>query len=343
MTTPRESTTSNSAGEQQADLPSTTAGKAEFLDSQQTSLEAASLAAHLQRVGIRWLPTANPQATAEFASRFDPSPEADVPTSPTVDVETQDKSDKSQVAPQNSNEITNSAASPATSGLPAPNRPPSVRPPTRLHGVSAIQTDAGAYSGPALETHQRFEQLQQLENTVSLCTQCATLASCRNKTVFGEGSPNPRFAFFGEGPGEQEDLTGRPFVGAAGQLLTKMIEACTLKREDVYILNTVKCRPPGNRNPEGDELENCRAFYQQQLDLLRPEYIVCLGAVSAQELLTTKLSVGRLRGTLHQYFASKVLVTYHPAYLIRNPAAKKAAWADLQMLMRDAGLKPKAK
>ena len=122
-----------------------------------------------------------------------------------------------------------------------------------------------------------------------------------------------------------------------------MIEACTLKREDVYILNTVKCRPPGNRNPEGDELENCRTFYQQQLDFLRPEYIVCLGAVSAQELLTTKLSVGRLRGTLHQYFASKVLVTYHPAYLIRNPAAKKAAWADLQMLMRDAGLKPKAK
>ena len=118
MTTPRESTTSNSAGEQQADLPSTTAGRAEFLDPQQTSLEASSLAAHLQRVGIRWLPTANPQATAEFASRFTPSPEADAPTSPTVDVETQDKSDKSQVAPQNSNEITNGAASPPTSGHP---------------------------------------------------------------------------------------------------------------------------------------------------------------------------------------------------------------------------------
>ena len=149
---------------------------------------------------------------------------------------------------------------------------------------------------------------------------------------------NPRFAFFGEVPGEEEDLSGRPFVGKAGNLLTKMLQACTLQRDDVYILNTVKCRPPGNRNPEGDELSNCRSYYQQQFEMLRPEYIVCLGAVSAQELLGTKLSVGRLRGTLHRYFASKVLVTYHPAYLLRNPAAKKAAWADLQYLMRDAGI-----
>jgi uracil-DNA glycosylase family 4 len=144
--------------------------------------------------------------------------------------------------------------------------------------------------------------------------------------------------FFGEGPGAEEDRTGRPFVGKAGDLLTKMIEACTLRREDVYILNTVKCRPPGNRNPELDETENCREYYQRQLAILRPEYIVCLGAISSQELLRSKLSVGRLRGKFHRYFESKVLVTYHPAYLLRNPAAKKATWTDLQLMLQDAGI-----
>jgi DNA polymerase len=119
--------------------------------------------------------------------------------------------------------------------------------------------------------------------------------------VFGEGSVSARVAFFGEGPGADEDSSGRPFVGRAGQLLTKMIEACKFNREDVYILNTVKCRPPGNRNPEPEEISNCRHFYQRQFAILRPEYIVCLGAVAAQELLKSKLPVGRLRGELHTY------------------------------------------
>jgi DNA polymerase len=127
-------------------------------------------------------------------------------------------------------------------------------------------------------------------------------------------------------------------VGKAGQLLTKMIAACTFAREDVYIMNTVKCRPPNNRNPEATEIENCREYFETQFNLLRPEYIVCLGLVSAQALLQTKQSVGRLRGKFHRHFASKVLVTYHPSYLLRNPAAKKAAWEDLQLMLRDAGL-----
>ena len=128
------------------------------------------------------------------------------------------------------------------------------------------------------------------------------------------------------------------FVGKAGQLLTKMIEACKFAREDVYIMNTVKCRPPNNRNPEPTEIENCREYFEAQLNVLRPEYIVCLGLVSAQALLKTKLSVGRMRGKFHQYFDSKTLVTYHPSYLLRTPAAKKAAWDDLQLMLRDAGL-----
>ena len=191
-----------------------------------------------------------------------------------------------------------------------------------------------------MSADQRSSELEVLARTVAECGKCEVLASCRSQTVFGEGSVTPRFVFMGEAPGADEDRTGRPFVGRAGQLLTKMIAACTLDRDDCYILNTIKCRPPGNRNPELDELAHCRDFYRRQLDVLRPEYIVCLGAIAAKELLSSKLSVGRLRGKMHAYRTSKVLVTYHPAYLLRNPDAKKAAWQDLQLLMGDAGLKP---
>ena len=204
--------------------------------------------------------------------------------------------------------------------------------------MAAVESGQGAYPGDDLPADQRQARLDLIHSEVSVCEKCEILSSCRTNTVFGEGSPSARVVFFGEGPGADEDRSGRPFVGKAGQLLTKMIEACKFKREETYILNTVKCRPPGNRNPEPDEIENCRDFYQRQLAILRPEYIVCLGAVSAQELLKSKLSVGRLRGKLHRYFESKVLVTYHPAYLLRNPAAKKAAWADLQLMLQDAGI-----
>ncbi len=329
---------------------------AESLDPQQTTAETAALAAHLQRAGIMWLPRPDQHSTDQLATRF---PVGDtMPVSSAASDGSQ--LDQAQVNPDTagSNPDSDRAAShkPAhpngevstagntTSGSqpaiqrPTPNRPSATRPASRLQGVSAIQTSENDYSGAPQPTDQRSLQLKQLKQAVESCTLCPALASCRQNTVFGEGNPNPRFAFFGEGPGEEEDLSGQPFVGKAGALLTKMMQACTLQRDDVYILNTVKCRPPGNRNPEGDELSNCRSYYQQQFEILRPEYIVCLGAISAQELLGTKLSVGRLRGTLHQYFASKVLVTYHPAYLLRNPAAKKAAWADLQYLMRDAGI-----
>jgi DNA polymerase len=177
-----------------------------------------------------------------------------------------------------------------------------------------------------------------LSEQVAACTRCEALSKCRTQTVFGEGNVTPRVVFFGEAPGRDEDLSGRPFVGKAGQLLTKMIKACQFQREDVYILNTVKCRPPNNRNPEPTEVENCREYFEAQLNLLRPEYIVCLGLVSAQALLRTKLSVGKMRGRFHNHFDSKVIVTYHPSYLLRNPAAKKAAWEDLQIMLRDAGL-----
>jgi DNA polymerase len=153
------------------------------------------------------------------------------------------------------------------------------------------------------------------------------------------GNVQPRLVFMGEAPGADEDRQGEPFVGRAGQLLNKIIEACTLRREDVYILNTLKCRPPGNRNPAPDEAANCRGFLDRQLAVLRPEYICCLGTIAAQSLLASQETIGRMRGRFHDYQGIRVLCTYHPAYLLRNPAAKKDCWDDMQILLNAMGIK----
>jgi DNA polymerase len=185
----------------------------------------------------------------------------------------------------------------------------------------------------------RAAALRVLQEEVAACTLCSALAKTRTQTVFGVGNPNPRIVFMGEAPGYDEDKQGQPFVGAAGQLLTKIIEnGMQMKREDVYILNTLKCRPPNNRTPAPDEVANCRGYFEQQLDILRPEYIVCLGAVAAQNLLETTQSVGKLRGRFHDYRGIKVLVTYHPAYLLRSPEEKRKTWDDIKFLMRDMGV-----
>lgn len=182
------------------------------------------------------------------------------------------------------------------------------------------------------------ERLTTLCEQVKSCECCPSLVSNRTQTVFGVGNPNTRLCFFGEAPGADEDRLGEPFVGRAGQLLDKIIEACTLKRRDVYILNTVKCRPPQNRNPEPEEVENCRSYFEEQLEIIRPEYICCLGLVSAKALLQTTQPVGQLRGKLHPWRWAQVLVTYHPAYLLRNPPAKKEVWKDMQFLMNEMGI-----
>lgn len=182
------------------------------------------------------------------------------------------------------------------------------------------------------------EALQVLQQEVASCTRCHELASTRTQTVFGVGNVNARVAFFGEAPGADEDRQGEPFVGRAGQLLDKIIAACTWKREEVYILNTLKCRPPGNRNPAVDELTNCRPYWVRQLEIIQPEFIVCLGTFAAQSVLDSQLSIGKLRKKFHLYHGAKVLCTYHPSYLLRNPAAKKDVWEDMQMLMREMGI-----
>jgi uracil-DNA glycosylase len=180
--------------------------------------------------------------------------------------------------------------------------------------------------------------LDKENEKVRPCTLCKELARTRTQTVYGVGNPRARVVFFGEAPGADEDRQGEPFVGRAGQLLTKIIEACGWKRDDVYILNVLKCRPPENRNPLPPEVDNCRQYFERQFEIVRPEFIVCVGTVPAQALLETTETVGRLRGRLHRYRDSKVLVTYHPSYLLRNPSAKKYVWDDMQFLLKEMGL-----
>lgn len=179
--------------------------------------------------------------------------------------------------------------------------------------------------------------LEVLQREVAGCTLCGELASTRTQTVFGVGNPQARLCFLGEAPGADEDRQGEPFVGRAGQLLNKILEACRLRREDIYILNILKCRPPGNRNPLPDEACNCRRYLDRQLQLIKPEYICCLGAVAAQNLLATNEAIGRMRGKVLKYGEINVVCTYHPAYLLRNPSAKKYAWDDMKLLMREMG------
>lgn len=188
------------------------------------------------------------------------------------------------------------------------------------------------------KTARGVDTLEEIRREVSVCTKCRELACTRTQTVFGVGNPQARLCFLGEAPGADEDRQGEPFVGRAGQLLNKIIEACTLRREDVYILNILKCRPPGNRNPEPQEAANCRPFLDRQLAIIQPEYICCLGAVAARNLLQTETAIGKLRGQVLQYQGAKVVCTYHPAYLLRNPAAKRDTWEDMQMLMKLMGI-----
>ena len=190
---------------------------------------------------------------------------------------------------------------------------------------------------------ERQTALAILADKVKGCTRCSELAATRTQTVFGVGNPQARILFIGEAPGADEDKLGEPFVGKAGQLLNQIIAASRLKREEIYICNILKCRPPGNRPPLENECANCREYLLAQLATIDPEYIVCWGTVASQNLLATTITIGKLRGRFLQYGRAKVLCTYHPSYLLRNPAAKKDVWQDMQFLMADMGIDLAAK
>jgi DNA polymerase len=184
------------------------------------------------------------------------------------------------------------------------------------------------------------DTLLKIRQDLGECTRCK-LHKTRNKIVFGDGSAKAQLVFVGEGPGADEDAQGLPFVGRAGKLLTQMIEAMGLQRGDVYICNVVKCRPPGNRQPEKDEVDACSPYLFRQLDALQPKAIVCLGATAAQTLLQTNRSISQFRGQWLDFRGFKMMPTYHPAYLLRNPAAKGDVWKDLQKVMAELGLEVK--
>ncbi len=234
--------------------------------------------------------------------------------------------------------------------LPAPDLPapdlPAVQSPAEEPVIAARKVTSTPAVAAATQTYaniaaQGAAGLQQIREEIGDCTRCK-LSKTRNKIVFGDGDPRARLLFVGEGPGADEDAQGLPFVGRGGQLLNNMINAMGLKREQVYIANIVKCRPPSNRVPEPDEANTCIPFLEQQIAAVQPEVIVALGSTAATYLLGVKSALGLLRGKIHASRNAKLIVTYHPAFLLRDPRQKKEAWADLKLAMKELGLRPPA-
>src|SRR3954469_4475026 len=219
--------------------------------------------------------------------------------------------------------------------------------PVSTEELSAMERaqDAPATAGgtPALHVLRDVAaELRAISDDIGECERCG-LHKGRNHIVFGVGNPHAELMFVGEGPGADEDAKGEPFVGRAGQLLNKMIEAMGLKREDVYIANVVKCRPPDNRTPEREEMETCAPFLYRQIAAIQPKVIVALGATATKALLNVNEPMSALRGRWHDFRGTKLVATYHPAYLLRDPRQKGEAWKDLQMAMKELGLKPQPK
>ena len=258
----------------------------------------------LRAAGIEWAPRGRLLDAALMARRAAPVLPASPPPS----------------APRSSQGTGPAAAVPAAATVTA--APPIV--------ASAPVTD---------DLAQRRQALAVLAEEIKGCMQCAELASTRTQTVFADGKIGAEVCFIGEAPGADEDAQGLPFVGVAGQLLNRIITGSGFKREEVYICNTLKCRPPGNRTPLPNEAANCRGFLERQLDLVKPKYIVALGGCAAQNLLQTTVPLGKLRGKFHQYRGIPVLCTYHPAYLLphRAPEKKADVWEDMKMLLTAMG------
>ena len=211
--------------------------------------------------------------------------------------------------------------------------------PTQATSAFDIAADEPASPAGGLSLEERRTALITLADEVKTCTRCAELCSTRTQTVFADGEPGVELCFIGEAPGADEDAQGLPFVGAAGQLLNRIIEASGFKREEVYICNIIKCRPPGNRTPLVGEAGNCRGYLERQLELVAPKFIVALGGCAATNLLQTTLPIGKLRGRFHDFKGIPVMATYHPAFLLphRSPEKKREVWEDMKMLLAKMG------
>jgi DNA polymerase len=226
-----------------------------------------------------------------------------------------------------------SPSQPFTSGA---GRAPATAPVERLPGPAASgPAPASLFDepGPSPPVREPGAALAEIRADLGECTRCKLHALGRTQVVYGVGSPKARLMFIGEAPGGDEDVQGIPFVGRAGQLLTRIIEAMGMSRDEVYIANVIKCRPPGNRNPEPDEVATCEPFLFRQVDAIRPEVIVALGTFAAQALLRTKDPISRLRGQVFKYRGAKLVPTFHPAFLLRSPEKKRETWDDMKKVM----------
>jgi uracil-DNA glycosylase len=209
--------------------------------------------------------------------------------------------------------------------------------------VAVVEEDLFVVPKPEVGTSDPVKALRLIREDLGDCTRCPLHKQGRKQIVFGVGNPNADLMFIGEAPGADEDQQGEPFVGRAGQLLNNMIKAMGIRREDVYIANIIKCRPPGNRTPERDECETCSPFLMRQIAAIGPKAIVALGAVAAKTLLAINAPMSEFRGRWFDFRGTKLAVTYHPAFLLRDPRQKKETWKDLQMVMKELGLAVPAK
>jgi len=260
-----------------------------------------------------------------------------------VDLEESPQAKLNDGATDDPDELTRAAPEPvAPVVLPPASRSVPPTPPARASAdaLFAPAADQPAFNAPVLSPDEKRTRLAALnDKEVRGCTKCR-LCETRTQTVFGEGDADAKIFFIGEGPGENEDLSGRPFVGRAGEMLNKWIAAMGLKREQVYIANIVKCRPPGNRVPAPDEVATCTPYLQRQLEIIRPKVIVTLGLPSAKYMLQSSLSMGRLRGQWHEWRGIKLMPTFHPAYVLRsyNEQTRSAVWSDLKQVMAELNL-----
>ena len=199
-------------------------------------------------------------------------------------------------------------------------------------GIDYLPGGIPASNGQTLDVGPGFATLPELRDVIGDCQRCR-LSEGRSQIVFGTGNPDARLVFVGEAPGRDEDIKGEPFVGKAGQMLTRIISAMGLTRDDVYICNVIKCRPPDNRDPLPEEIKTCEPFLQKQLGIIKPRAICALGSFAAQTLLKSEIRISRLRGQFHDYYGVPLMPTFHPSFLLRNPQAKREVWQDIQMLM----------
>ena len=313
------------------------------MDSDQWKLASLQTLEYLQRLGVKHLPKPSAKLSEILVDWVDVSSKGSSGTSIA--------SSRTQLqAPEPKHPTTQVPKQPTPAPAPAPvstqvSAPASVQ----VAAPSAMEPAARSvvkpswppvespWMTPARSAQDRSEALGQLKLQVEACRLCKDIVCHRRQTVFGVGPVTTRFVMIGDAPGPEEDRLGEPFVGSSGELFDKILRATGIPRDQVYILNTLKCRPPNNRVPSDLELDNCRPYMEAQLEILQPEYIICWGATAVRAVLQTTESIGRLRGRFHCYKKAKLLVTYHPTYLERAPEAKKLTWQDMQMLMSELG------